>query len=334
MTLGREVALTPEDVGRTCVVANQTQLALSVSWDLRAHEDFTHRDDADFCALMVMEQDDSPEDASQAQRVRAFVTEMAEKLRGQSLEYLRLQVRSRPPADAGEHGSVVIRDGGDALNYTYDVEQVGHTLRSGYADYMKLTQGDVEDHMRQYSLGEDEAKAAILLKHLLERDEFVAAGLANFEEKARHLLEDTLAYMRREVSTLALAEWHRSEGRDPRDADAMKRAALDAVIEMARRRLELRGRGRPEGSGNRHDEEKVNTLNSVRRASILKAMKSLFDKIYEVTENVSAAEDAITKKAVAAEIPCSRTTLDGWLKMMREEFEELRDEALASTPVQ
>lgn len=334
MTLGREVALAPEDVGRTCVVANQTQLALTVSWDLRAHENFTHRDDADFCALMVMEQDDPPEDATQAERIRAFVTEMAEKLRGQPLEHVRLQVRSRPPADAGEHRSVVLRNDDGTLTYTYDVERVEHSLRSGYADSMRLTQASVEAHMRKLSFSEDEAKAAILLKHLLACDEFVAAGRASFEQKARRLLEDTLAYMRREVSTLALAEWHRSEGRAPRDADAMKTAALDAVVEMAKRRLEMRGRGRPEGSGNRHDEEKVNTLNREHRASILRAVESLFRKIYKATENVSAAEDAITKKAVAAEIPCSRTTLDGWLKMMQEEFEELRDEALAGIRVQ
>jgi hypothetical protein len=188
--------------------------------------------------------------------------------------------------------------------------------------------------MRKLSFGETEAKAAILLKHLLACDEFVEAGLVSFEQNARRLLEDTSAYMRREVSTLALAEWHRSEGRASKDDDAMKRATLEAVIDMAKRRLDVRGRGRPEGSGARRDEEKANSLNRERRASIVQAVERLFRKIYEATGNVSAAEDAITKKAVAAEIPCSRTTLDEWLKPMGEEFGELTDEALSGIRVQ
>lgn len=334
MTLGREFILAPEDFGRTCVVANQTQSALTVGWDLRAHENAALRDDADFCIIYVKEIDDFPEEMSQSQRVRALVADMAKELSGKPLEHVRLQVRSRPPADAGEHRSIVVRDDDGTLTYTYDVERVGYSLRSGYADSMKLTQTGVEAHMRKLSFNEDEAKAAILLKHLLACDEFVEVGLASFERNARRLLEDTSAYMRREVSTLALAEWHRSEGRASKDDEALKTATVEAVVGMAKHRLNMRGRGRPEGSETRRDEEKADKLKRERHASIVQAVKSLFRKIYDATANVSAAEDAITKKAVAAEIPCSRTTLDEWLKQVGKEFDELTDEALACIRVQ
>lgn len=337
MTLQREFALAPQDVGRTCVVANQTQLALTVSWDLRAHEDFTLRDDADFCMIMVKELDDPPEDdsdASKASRIRAYLAETAKGLHDRPLEFIRQYIRSRPPTDAGEHRSIVVRDDTSTLTYIYDVERIEHSLKSGYADSIKLSQEEVEHNKCEFSLSEDEAKALLLLKHLLARDEFIAKGLASFEQKVHRFLEDTSSYLRQEANTLALAEWQHSEGQPAQDIKAMKKAALDIANEMARQRLEIQGRGRPEGSKNVRDEEEIHRLNHERQAEIMQAMGRLFNKIYKATGNEVAAEDAITKKAVAKEIPCSRTTLNDWLKLMQKGFDELKDEALGNISVQ
>ncbi|MDT4898051.1 MAG: hypothetical protein QOH25_3128 [Acidobacteriota bacterium] len=334
MTLRREIVLAPQDVGRTCVMVNQSTLILTAAWDLRALEHYTLRDDADFCALLVKELEDPPEDASEAEQIRAYLTETAKSLQGHPLELIREYVRSRPPADAGEHRSIVIRDKVGTHTYTYDVEQVEYTLKSGYADSIKLSQADVEANMREFSLSEDEAKALLMLEHLMARDEFVVKGLSSLEQKVQHLLEDTSSYLKQEINALALVEWSRSEGHSVKDTKAIKKAALDIATEMAKKRLELPGRGRPEGSKTTRDEEELHRLNRKHRAEIVRAIRRLFHKIYEATGNESAAEDAITKKAIAKEVPCSRTTLDEWLKLMQKGFNELKDETLESINVQ
>jgi hypothetical protein len=334
MTLRREIVLAPQDAGRTCVVVNQSPLILTAAWDLRALEHYTLRDDADFCAILVKELEDPPEDSSKAEQIRAYLTDTAKSLQGHPLEIIREYVRSRPPADAGEHRSIVIKDKVGTLTYTYDVEQVEYSLKSGYADSIKLLQANVKANMRKFLLSEDEAKALLLLEHLMARDEFVAKGLSSFEQKAHHLLEDSSSYLKEEINALTLVEWSRSEGRSVKDTKAIKKAALDIAAEMAKQRLEMPGRGRPKGSRTAREEEEIHRLNRERQSKIVQAMGQLFRKIYEATSNEFAAEDAITRKAVAEEIPCNRKTLDAWLKLMQKGFDELKNDTLESIRVQ
>lgn len=334
MTLRREISLAPQDVGRTCVVVNQSPSFLTAAWDLRALEHYTFRDDAEFCAILVMELEDPPEDASKAEQIRAYLTETAKLLRGHPLELIREYVRSRPPADAGEHRSIVIRDNVGTLTYTYDVEQMEYSLKSGYADSIKLSQEAVERNMREFSLSEDEAKALLMLEHLMTRDEVVAKGLSSFEQKTHQLLEDTSSYLKQEATALTLVEWSHSEGHSEKETKAIKKAALDIATEMAKQRLEIPGRGRPKGSRTAREEEEFHRINHEHQLEITEAIGRLFHKIYEATHNEFAAEDAITKKAVAEEIPCNRKTLDAWLKLMEKEFEELKNETLETIRVQ
>lgn len=265
MTLHREMVLALQDAGRTCVVASQAQSVITISWDLRAHGFVTLGDDAEGCIIMVMEQDDPPEDTSEAARIKAYLAETAKSLHGQPLEVLRQYVRSRPPADAGEHRTIVARDDVSSLTYIYDVERIEYSFKSGYADSIKLSQEEVEGYKREFSLSEDEAKAFLLLKHLMARDEFTTQGLASFEQKARRFLEDTSSYLRQEANTLALVEWQHSEGQPVQDIKAMKKAVLEISNEMTRQRLEMQGRGRPEGSRTVRDEEESHRLNREHR---------------------------------------------------------------------
>lgn len=323
------LALVPEDEGRTHITACRRGSSLFLSWDVTSNACHEREEGVDLFSLDIPITDlyvEKGETVSGTPFEESRLDEAKRLLRQVPLPCITNILTPCVPTSIEPRGSSPSESEAWGFSFTADRTYLHYLLSAHYAANINTADFklDVKKLAERNSISPDEAKVYLLVNHLERRDRFSRDGLPIFEER----MWLTLSEMRKALLTLAcvmtLYEWGGQVDEIEVSINNIKSSILNAVERITRRLMKTREAGRPEGSMTARTEEDVNRIAHGLEQRIFGAMAKVYSKARDET-NVLKAEDAVTRKAVAAQLGKDRATLHNWTKSIGKDFDELKE---------
>ncbi|MBA2734559.1 MAG: hypothetical protein H0U54_16990 [Acidobacteria bacterium] len=327
------IILPPEDEGRTHLTAYRRGSSLFCSWDLTANACHSRREEAELFSFDVALSDLSIGEEGDASDTPFEQSKLDEAVRLLGLvPHGNLKNLLLPflPLDSEVGGDHPLRGKAWAFEFTCDENYARYLLASHFAENIDAAdlEINVEEFARLNTISSDEARAHQLINLLARRDEFSREGIPMFVERMRLILSEMTKPLVTLASHMTAHEWGAQRDDLEVKLDDVKGMIQNAVEKIVRKLMKTRGAGRPAGSMTIRTEEEVDRQVEEYLREIFAAMEAIYEKELKNSNEVKA-EDAITRKAVAAWMKRDRTTLYNWMKSVGKDFDELKDSFLS-----